>query len=80
MAERAQDIDPSCRAAAVEEFYNADTAERFCFAGAACVADCIDDVSAKVRLLAAVRGASVPAVSAMGAGNKLCGNAFRIAP
>ena len=80
MAERARDIDPSCRAEAVEEFYNEATAEQFRFAGAACVADCIDDVSAKVRLLAAVRGAGVPAVSAMGAGNKLCGNAFRIAP
>ena len=70
MAERARDIDPSCRAEAVEEFYNEATAEQFRFAGAACVADCIDDVSAKVRLLAAVRGA----------GDKLCGNAFRIAP
>lgn len=79
MCARAHDIDPACRAEAAELFYSEQTADLFSFAGVSCVADCIDDVAAKVRLLAAVRGAGVSAVSAMGAGNKLCGNAFRVA-
>lgn len=79
MARRAADIAPSCRAEAVPVYFNEETAHLFDFASFSYVADCIDDVAAKVRLLTAARAAGVPAISCMGAGNKLDGGAFRVA-
>ena len=43
-----------------------------------CIADCIDSVADKVALLAAARRANIPAVSCMGAGNRLSAD-FRAA-
>ena len=42
------------------------------------VADCIDNVTAKLHLIAAARAANVPVISAMGAGNKLDPTRFRV--
>ena len=44
------------------------------------VADAIDTVSSKIELLRLCREAGVPAISCMGAGNKLEPTAFRVAP
>ena len=43
------------------------------------IADAIDDVRAKVALIAAAKAAGVPAISSMGTGNKLYPDRFRIA-
>ncbi len=74
MAARAQDIDPACRVRAVPRFYRAGDA----LPAFSCIADCIDSVADKVALLAAARRANIPAVSCMGAGNRLSAD-FRAA-
>ncbi len=43
------------------------------------VLDCIDSVSGKIELAERCHGASVPLISAMGAGNKLDASAFEVA-
>ena len=75
MAARARDIDPACRVTAVPAFYRA--GEGMDLSAFSCVADCIDAVADKVALLAAARRAGVPAVSCMGAGNRLAAD-FRV--
>lgn len=70
MAERARDIDPQGEYIPVPHFYGADTAADFDFTQFDLVADCIDAVPEKVRLITAARSVGVPVVSAMGAGNK----------
>ncbi len=77
MAARASDISPSCRAAAIPVFYNEQTAPRFDFSVYDYVADCIDSVSDKVRLILAARAAGVPVLSCMGAGNRIVSD-FRV--
>lgn len=71
MAARARDIDPACEVLAMPLFYGAETAPRFDFSQYDYVADCIDSVPEKVRLISAARAAGVPVVSCMGAGNRL---------
>ncbi|MCM1367471.1 MAG: ThiF family adenylyltransferase [Roseburia sp.] len=64
-------IDPAARVSVVTEYVTADNVRgivgerKFSF----CV-DAIDDISAKVELVAACRGHDVPVISAMGAGNR----------
>lgn len=71
MAARARDIDPACEVLAMPLFYGEETASRFDFSRYDYVADCIDSVPEKVRLISAARAAGVPVVSCMGAGNRL---------
>lgn len=80
MAARAKEIAPDAAIRALPFYYTAETAARFDFAAYDYVADCIDRVEDKLRLLAAARGAGVRTISCMGTGNKLDPSAFRIAP
>ena len=79
MAKRAADIAPGCKTAAVPVFYGPETEQLFDFSKYDYVADCIDDVKAKISLIVRARMAGVPVISCMGAGNKLDGGAFRVA-
>ena len=79
MAERVRDISPACRVTPRAVFYLPETAESLPLDGFSFVADCIDNVTAKLHLVAAARAAGVPVISAMGAGNKLDGSRMRIA-
>ena len=78
MAERVRDIDPACAAEPCVLFYLPETADALPLAGYDYIADCIDNVTAKVHLICAAKAAGVPVISAMGAGNKLDGTRFRV--
>lgn len=70
MAARVRDINPACAVQPHALFYLPETASALPLAGFDYVADCIDNVTAKVHLICAAKAAGVPVVSAMGAGNK----------
>ncbi len=80
MKERALDINPDCIVQAIEAFYDETTQEQFPFSQYSYVADCIDSVKSKVLLVKSARAAGIPVISCMGAGNKLDGGAFQVAP
>ena len=78
MRERIGDIFPACRVEAHELFYLPETAHLVPLQGYSFVADCIDNMTAKVHLICAAQAAGVPVVSAMGAGNKVDAAALRV--
>lgn len=78
MADRIRDINPACEVGAFELFYLPDTAETFDLAAYDYVADCVDTVTAKVELAVRCHAAGTPLIAAMGAGNKLHPERFRI--
>lgn len=77
--ERILDVNPECQVTVHQIFYLPDTAENFEFSRYDYVVDAIDTVSGKLMLAEQAFGASVPIISAMGAGNKLDPTAFRVA-
>lgn len=79
MKERALDIRPNGNFCAKECFFDEKTENGFDFSDYTYVADCIDSVKAKARLIEKARQAGIRVISSMGAGNKLDGNAFRVA-
>ena len=78
MKSRIVEIDPECDVTAHTLFYLPETAHLVPLAGYDYVADCIDNVTAKLHLIAMAREANVPVISAMGAGNKLDPARFRV--
>lgn len=78
MAERIRDINPACFVEAHEMFYLPETADHFDLSGFDFVADCVDTVAAKVDLAVRCDVAGTPIIAAMGAGNKLHPERFRI--
>ena len=78
MAERIRDINPACAVEAREAFYLPETAGSFDLSGYDFVADCVDTVAAKVELALRCDALGVPLIAAMGAGNKLCPDRFRV--
>ena len=78
-AARIHSVAPNCRVTAWPVFYLPETQEQFDFSVYDYVLDAVDTVKAKLALIEAARGAGVPIISAMGAGNKLDPTAFRVA-
>lgn len=78
MAERIHDINPDCEVEAFELFYLPETADTFDLAAYDFVADCVDTVAAKIELAVRCSAANTPLIAAMGAGNKLHPERFRI--
>ena len=78
MAERIKDINPSCAVTATVAFYLPETAHEFDLSGYDFVADCVDTVSAKLELAVRCEAEGTPLIAAMGAGNKLHPERFRI--
>ena len=78
MRARIAEIDPECEVTAHALFYLPETAHLVPLAGYDYVADCIDNVTAKLHLITAAREANVSVISAMGAGNKLDPARFRV--
>ncbi len=78
-AERARDINPDIIVRCHNLFYLPETAEAFDFSAFDYVVDAIDTVSGKVALIERAKGANVPVISSMGAGNKLNPTAFEVA-
>jgi len=72
MAERLRLVNPQARVEAAEEFYRVETAERLLPAqGVSFVLDAVDNVTAKLHLLARCLALKIPVVSCMGAGGRL---------
>ena len=78
MAERIRDIHPACEVIAHELFYLPETADIFDLSAFDYVADCVDTVAAKIELAVRCEAAGTPLIAAMGAGNKLYPERFRI--
>lgn len=79
MRARIRDIHPDCVVEAHKFFYLPENADEVDVSVYDYVADAIDTVAAKVELAVRCHTAGVPLISAMGAGNKLYPERFRIA-
>lgn len=79
MRERILDINPAAAVEARHCFYSAETAGEFDLSGFSYIADCVDTVSSKILLAQEGFRLGVPAISCMGAGNKLDPTRFEIA-
>lgn len=77
--ERLLSINPNAEIITHDIFYDQATAELVRLADCDCVIDAIDTVSSKLMLLTECDRIGVPAVSCMGAGNKLDPSRFEIA-
>ncbi|MEB3197633.1 MAG: tRNA threonylcarbamoyladenosine dehydratase [Candidatus Sericytochromatia bacterium] len=75
MAERIKKINPHGKVIAHQTFYNAERAEDLLAGpdgrGYDYVLDCIDNVTAKLHLIATAHGRGMPVIAAMGAASKL---------
>ena len=78
MAERIRDINPACSVTATVAFYLPETAHEFDLSAYDFVADCVDTVAAKLELAQRCDASNTPIIAAMGAGNKLHPERFRI--
>lgn len=79
VAERLRLINPDAAVEAVAEFYSAETAERLVpAAGVHYVVDGIDNVKAKLHLLARCVSLKIPVVACMGAAGRLDPTAVRV--
>ncbi len=79
MARRIKDINPNCAVTPIKDFYDRTKEEQIFSAHFDYVADAIDSVGAKLDLICAAKERGIPAISAMGTGNKLDPSLFRIA-
>ncbi len=78
-AARARDINPAIEVTCRNAFFLPENAGEFDFSAYDYVVDAIDTVSGKVALIERAKGANVPVISSMGAGNKLDATAFEVA-
>ena len=78
MRERIADINPNCEVREHKIFYLPENAHEFDLSAYDFVADCVDTVAAKIELAIRCEAAGTPLIAAMGAGNKLHPEAFRI--
>lgn len=79
MGAHVADISPFCEVEELRTFYLPETAEQIDLSRFDWIADCIDNVTAKLCLIERAKAAGVPVISAMGAGNKLDPSLVRIA-
>ena len=75
---RAKAINPNVQIQTHETFVLPETIEQFDFSKYDYVVDAIDTVSGKIAIIESAKKANVPAISAMGAGNKLNPTAFEV--
>lgn len=80
MAARVRAINPGAEVRARAEFYNRNTSARLLQPRPDIVIDCIDNVTAKMHLVAVCVGAGIPIVTTLGAGAKLDPTRIRIVP
>lgn len=79
MRERILDINPNCKVNAINLFYDSSNADTVDLSVYDYIADAIDTVSSKIEIIVRATSLGIPLLSAMGAGNKLCPEAFEIA-
>ncbi|MBF0544569.1 MAG: tRNA threonylcarbamoyladenosine dehydratase [Candidatus Riflebacteria bacterium] len=71
MAERARNINPDGKVEAIHDFYEAKTSRAMLERKPDLIVDCIDNVTAKLHLLATCIYRSIPVVSCLGASGKI---------
>ena len=79
MRERIADINPNATVVCHSIFYGEDTKDTVDLSGYDYIIDAIDTVRSKVLLIERAKGAGVPIISSMGAGNKLDPTRFEVA-
>lgn len=80
MAARVHAINPKAEVQAFNDFYNKDTSERLLNPRPDLVVDCIDNVTAKMHLVASCVEQDIPIVTTLGAGAKLDPTRIRVVP
>jgi len=80
MAARVRSINPKAEVRAFNDFYHKDTSERLLSPRPDMVVDCIDNVTAKMHLVASCVEQDIPIVTTLGAGAKLDPTRIRIVP
>lgn len=78
MAERIREINPDCKAVAVNLFYIAETKNAITLSEFDYVVDAVDTVSAKLLLAEECQKLGVAIISSMGTGNKLDPTRFKV--
>lgn len=78
MAARIRDINPACEVGAYHLFYLPENADEFDLTAYDFVADCVDNMAAKLELAVRCQAVGTPLIAAMGAGNKLHPEGFRV--
>lgn len=76
--ERIKRINPDIKANALPMFFTKDNADSVDFEKYDYIVDAIDTVSSKILLAELAQKYGVPIISSMGAGNKLCPQAFEV--
>lgn len=79
MKERILDINPKAEVEVYKCFYLPENADDFDFSKYSYVVDAVDTVTAKIEIIMRAKACNVPAISCMGAGNKLDPTKFRVA-
>ncbi len=79
MKERLLDINPKIKINAHKTFYLPQNADDFDLKKYDYIADAVDTVTAKLELITRAKSNNVPIISAMGAGNKLSADKFKVA-
>ncbi len=80
MADRVRSINPDCQVTALCDFFNRETAPRLFNPAWNGVIDCIDNVTAKIHLLATCCRNRMPVISCLGASAKIDPTRVRVAP
>lgn len=80
LSARARDINPDLVVRACEAFYDKDTSEELLTPTPDLVLDCIDNVTAKMHLVATAVRLNIPIVTALGASARLDPTRIRIIP
>ena len=78
MKARILDINPNCIVHTKNEMYMPDCRDEFFTEHFDYIADCIDNVTAKIDLIVTAKEKNIPIISAMGTGNKLCPERLRV--
>ena len=79
MKERILDINPQATVTGIQEFYSIENALKILTGNYDFLVDAIDVISPKIDLIVNCKKASIPMISAMGAGNKLDPTKFNVA-
>jgi len=80
MGSRVRDINPKAEVRVAAEFYDKNTSDRLLEPRPDVVIDCIDNVTAKMHLVATCVGKGIPIVTALGSGAKFDPTRIRIVP
>jgi len=79
MKARMLDINPDIKVTAIKKYYCAENADEIITSDLDYCIDAIDSIKSKINLIIQCKQKNVPIISAMGAGNKLRPELFRIA-